>query len=442
VTPRRRVIALTLLLLGSGALALPAQNTTPDSTVDRIVAVVGKVPILLSQVDEAIFSAQVQMPDDAGAQQRLRRQYLDSLVAQELYVQAAEQDTMVKVTEQEVTDNVDRLVKDVRGRFKTELEFSQALQQAGFPSIDAWKGMMQEQQRRALLKSRYEQILTDDGKLKPRNPTDKELRDFYSLLMTEGGIPDDPATVSVRQIIVAPRAPDSARARARALADSIAKELRNGADFATAARRFSQDLATKDKGGELDYFRRGAMVKEFENAAFSLKPGQISDPVESPYGYHIIQVERAQPTEVQARHILIIPTVDSAAAAAARSRIDSIAAAVARGASFDSLQRLYHDPTEEKRIDKFPVPQLLQEYATATTGLDSGQVSKPFALRDPNDTLRSKWAIVQVIGRTAAGKRSFESAKDQLHTMLAAELGERAYVSELKARTYVDIRFP
>lgn len=438
----RASLGLALLLSGSGAAALSAQAAGPDSTVDRIVAVVGKVPILLSQVDEAIFSAQVKMPDDPGAQQRLRRQYLDSLVAQELYVQAAEQDTMVKVTDQEVADNVDKLTKEVRGRFKTELEFTQALQQAGFPSIDAWKTMMLEQQRRAMLKSRYEQLLSDDGKLKPRNPTDQELRDYYALLMAQGGIPDDPATVSLKQLIVAPRASDSARARARALADSIATALRNGADFATAARRFSQDPGSRERGGELDYFRRGAMVKPFEDAAFSLKPGQISNPVETPFGYHIIQVERAQPTEVQARHILIIPTVDSAAALAARVRIDSIAAALARGASFDSLQRLYHDPTEEKRIDKFPVPQLLPEYARATTGLDSGSVSKPFPLPDATDPLRTKWAIVQVIGRTDAGKRSFESARDQLRTMLSTELGERAYVSELKARTYVDIRFP
>ena len=90
-------------------------------------------------------------------------------------------------------------------------------------------------------------------------------------------------------------------------------ELRRGADFATAAKRFSQDPGSKDQGGSLNWFRRGVMVPEFERVAFALKPGVVSDPVESPFGFHIIQVERLQPAEVQARHILLVPTIDSVA---------------------------------------------------------------------------------------------------------------------------------
>ena len=108
-------------------------------------------------------------------------------------------------------------------------------------------------------------------------------------------------------------------------------ELRRGADFATAARRFSQDPGSKEQGGSLNWFRRGVMVPEFERVAFGLKPGVVSDPVESPFGYHIIQVERVQPGEVQARHILLVPEIDSAHVDSARATADGGASGAGSG---------------------------------------------------------------------------------------------------------------
>jgi hypothetical protein len=94
----------------------------------------------------------------------------------------------------------------------------------------------------------------------------------------------------------------------------VLKRARGGEDFAALAKEFSSDPGSKDKGGELDWFGRGKMVKVFEDAAFALKPGQISDIVESPFGFHIIKLEgRRNGTsdagkaeeQVHARHILI-----------------------------------------------------------------------------------------------------------------------------------------
>ena len=140
-------------------------------------------------------------------------------------------------------------------------------------------------------------------------------------------------------MVVAPRPTDAAKSRALALADSILIELRKGADFAVAAKRFSADPGSRERGGELGWARRGLFVPEFDRVAFSLKIGVISEPVETPFGYHLIQVMRTQPGEIQVRHILIAAEVTAADVDSAEAHAQQVYAAALAGASFDSLQR-------------------------------------------------------------------------------------------------------
>ena len=123
---------------------------------------------------------------------------------------------------------------------------------------------------------------------------DADVQAYYDAHQT------DFATVTARHILIRmkgspmaalPGKPELSDDEARAKAESIRKRIVAGEDFATLAKQESDDSATAIKGGELGEFRHGQMVPPFEQAAFALKPGDISEPVRSPFGYHIIQVE-------------------------------------------------------------------------------------------------------------------------------------------------------
>jgi peptidyl-prolyl cis-trans isomerase SurA len=416
---------------------IPGRDTA--FVVDRVVAVVGNRPVLASQVDEELFSRQSQgakLPSTPEGIRAVRQQIVASIIDEELLVQQAQRDTSIKVTDEEIASGVEEQVRKVRGNFASEIEYKAELSKAGFQTPEEYRRWLTDQQRRAAFQNRLVEKLRADGKLKPVPPTEKEMRTFFDEQKATLGT--RPATISFRQIVVAPKPSPEAKAKAKAQADSIVLELRRGADFATAARRFSQDPGSKEQGGSLNWFRRGVMVPEFERVAFSLKPGVVSDPVESPFGYHIIQVERLQPGEVQARHILLVPEIDSAHVTTARALADSIRTALLAGARFDSLQRLYHDPSAERDGQGVPVTKLPEAYAKALKDNDSTKVLPVFTMPGPGE--RDQFVVLEVTNRRPEGEVRYEDVRDRIREQLGQQLAIRRYLDRLRNATYVEMR--
>jgi peptidyl-prolyl cis-trans isomerase SurA len=440
------LLALALMLT-SGLRPVRAQDSTtsaapPQDTtfvVDRVVAVVGNRPVLASQVDEEIFSRQsqgVKLPDNAEGLRSIRQQIVSSIVDEELLVQQAQRDTSIHVTDEEIASGVEEQIRKVRSNFSSEVDYTAELRKAGFQTPEEYRRWLTDQQRRAAYQNRLIEKLRNEGKLKPIAPTEKEMKEYFD--EQKASLGSRPATVSFRQIVVTPTPSAAAKARTKAQADSIVLELRKGADFATAARRFSQDPGSKEQGGSLNWFRRGVMVPEFERVAFSQKPGVISDPVESPFGYHIIQVERVQPAEVQARHILLVPQIDSAHVDSARTRAEAVRNALLAGASFDSLQRLYHDRSAEREAQNVPVTKLPENYAKAIGDAGSGTILPVFIM--PGSGGREQFVVLQVTDRRPEGQVRYEDVRDRIRDQLGQQLAIRRYLDQLRKSTYVEIR--
>jgi peptidyl-prolyl cis-trans isomerase SurA len=443
----KKVSALLILALGWGTRVAMAQDSTAtaaparDTTfvVDRVVAVVGNRPVLASQVDEEIFSRQsqgVKLPENAEGIRSVRQQIVSSIIDEELLVQQAQRDTSIKVTDEEIASGVEEQVRKVRNNFNSEVDYTAELRKAGFQTPEEYRRWLTDQQRRAAFQNRLVEKLRNEGKLKSVAPIEKEMKQFFE--EQKASLGTRPATLSFRQIVITPIPSAAAKARTKAQADSIVLELRRGADFATAARRFSEDPGSKEQGGSLNWFRRGVMVPEFERVAFSMKPGVVSDPVESPFGYHIIQVERVQPAEVQARHILLVPEIDSAHVAAARARADSVQKALLAGASFDSLQRLYHDRSAERQAENVPITKLPENYAKTVGDAAAGTILPVFTM--PGSGGREQFVVLQVTDRRPEGEVKYEDVRDKIREQLGQQLAIRRYLDRLRRSTYVEIR--
>jgi peptidyl-prolyl cis-trans isomerase D len=180
---------------------------------------------------------------------------------------------------------------------------------------------------------------------------------------------DTPEQVRARHILVSldPAADEPTKAAARAKLDAAKKRIEAGEDFAAVAKEVSDDPGSKGSGGDLGFFKRGAMVGAFEAAAFSLEPGKLSDAVETPFGLHLIRVEEKKAasklpySEASARVAQELARID-AAAAVAKADADAISAAVKAGKSLEDAGRekgatILRPAAFRRRADGF-IPEL------------------------------------------------------------------------------------
>lgn len=423
-------------------LALPvvagAQEPRPDAPelVDRVVAVVGDSVILASEVQEQIERRRAfgqPVPLDSAALDALARQELETLINEMVMLQAAQRDS-IAVPQADVESQVEATLGEQARRFGSRAAFQTALEREGM-TLDQYREMVAEGVRRAAIRQQFEATLQRDRR--PPPVTDAEVREFFEARREELG--RRPATIEFRQVVVTPEPADSAREAALEEAREVLRRLQEGEDFETLARRYSDDPSTRERGGELGWFRRGRMVPAFERTAYALRPGQVSGIVETPFGYHIIKVEKVKGPERLARHILIRPEITAADQARTRERAEDVARALREGAPLDSLIEAVHDPSEQSRVGPALQDSLPDPYRSRLSGAAAGEVVGPFSVPGA----REAYSVVRVVDRTEAGEYTLEdeALRGQIRQFLQREKLMQEVLGELRERTYVDIRY-
>lgn len=212
-------------------------------------------------------------------------------------------------------------------------------------------------------------------------PTDGEIAEYYELHKEERFTRQEEVRASHVLVRVDPTADEATKTAARKKAEGILAEVKGGADFAALARKNSDDPGSAAKGGDLGFFPRGRMTPAFEAAAFALQPGQVSDIVETPFGFHIIEVgERreagAEPLEA-VRDAVVEALRQERSLELARKAAEAVRGAVVRGTSFAEAVGGHALAETPPFAAGAPIPEVgrVEDFSEAAFALADGEVS-------------------------------------------------------------------
>ena len=435
--------ALLAFTVFPGALwsqQIPIPTGLTDERVDGIVAIVGDSVIFHTDLEEQIIRLQARgtsVPADPTARDQLRRELLEGLINQQLILQAAARDTTITVSDDRVESTLRLAWDEEIRRWGTETVLRDELQRSQGLTVAQYRAQLREEIRRDILIQSYLQARRREAR--PVAVDEEEIRAFFEDQQTQ--LARRPATVTFRQIFVEPKPGEATMAPAREEIERIIGLLEEGQDFSSLARQFSQDPGSRNQGGDLGWYRRGAgLVREFEDAAFRLREGQRIGPVETQFGAHLIEVDRIRGAERRIRHILITAEVSEADQNEARQAAEDIRARLTEGASartFTERQRTSGIP-DSLEVAVEQLRQLPEPLSRALIGGASGDLVGPVEF--PLGGGPPAWAIFQVIQTRPEGEYILEDLRSQIRERLQQEKLEERLIENLRTRSYVDIR--
>ena len=442
---KRNWIIIALMLL---VLPIMAQNRQPQ-VIDKVVAVVGKNIILQSDIENQYIQYRLQgMAEGTG--QEVRGRILEELLLQKLMLNQAEMDS-ISVTDEQVEAELNRriqwFVSRIGSQEKLEAQFGKSMSEIKDEVRKASKDqMLQEEVQRKIM----ENVVV----------TPKEVREFF-LNIPKDSLPTISPNYEIVQIVKRPPVSIDEKLQVKDRLYQIRKRILDGeSSFSTMAVLYSEDPGTARQGGELGFAGKGVYTTEFENVAFNLRDGEISDVVETEFGFHIIQLIERRGESINCRHILLTAKVPVEALEKAQNELDSVARLVRNGdMTFEEACKKFSDDDTKSNggyltnagtggnwISLQDMQELEQSYpeyknlAFVVSRLEVGEISDPVPMttNDNKDAFR----LVMIKRKTESHQANL---KDDYNLIQSWALGQKRqdaigkWVSEKAAKAYIHL---
>jgi peptidyl-prolyl cis-trans isomerase SurA len=410
-----------------------SQLAAQETLIDKIVAIVGKEPILLSDLNAQVEFYAINNKIDP-ATTGLKQQVLDVMINEKLMLARALEDTNVTVKEEDVTAQLEALIAQRVQQVGSEKRLEEVY---GMP-IAKMKREFRDETRKQLLIQNLQQL-----KFGSLEPTRREVEDFYKQF--KDSLPKVPEEVELYHIFVTPKVSKATKDLVKMRAQRVLDSIRAGGDFADFARRYSEDKATSAAGGDLGTWRRGQFVSEFEEAVFALKDSTISNIVETSRGFHIIQLLERRGESIHARQILFKLGLDSTSAETTKAFLRQLKDSVLQGqAKISDLAKRYSEDKETGPmggyVGIFPFEQLEKSMQAVVKNLKDGEISEPNPI---SSSTVSGFQIVYLKKRTPEHAMNLDDDWKRLEQLTASYKRNAEYqkwIKQLRSEIYLDIR--
>lgn len=415
----KKVIVVLILL--SACLIASAE------VLDKIVARIGGDIILLSDLQKQ--TAQMQSTGiDVSKMSPLT--ILDGMIEQKLMIQKAK-DLNIKVDESRIKSYAERYIRNIRSQYQNEAAFISDLAKMRLTQTDLLNYFIDQLTENALTEQLVDKYISSRVKL-----DEAEMRAYFEA--SKDSMAVKPVSWDLRMIMREVKtSPESETAKLDSI-NAILVRLQSGEDFATLATQYSE-CPSSSQGGDLGFFKRGMMVKPFEDAAFQLAIGEVSGVVQTQFGYHIIKLEEKKGEEIRVRHILKLLSASEADENREMDLMNAVRDQILSGVSFAELAGQYSmDPetaAEGGLLGDFTAEDLPDLFKDAILATPVGTVT---------EVLKNEDLLYLFIRDQEMQERvyTFDEVKDQLYNFMFQQKQMEAYdawIEQLKTEAYVTI---
>jgi peptidyl-prolyl cis-trans isomerase SurA len=414
-------------------LLLSISNIFGQEIVDKIVAVIDDEVILQSELDfqVAMFASQRKLdPTDP----KIKIELLEKLVQDKLLYAQAVLDT-IEVSDDDVNRQLDQVISYYTQQYGSKERLEEAY------------GMSTERIRREMKEDTRKNLMADmlkGQKFGNVEVTRREVKDFFESFKDSLGLISE--KFKIAHIYINPKSSDKLKQKSKLFAQALLDSIKNGGDFGELAKNNSDDPGSAAGGGDLGFVKRGVFYSEFEAAAFKLKEGELSEVIESPVGFHIIELIEKRGESINTRHILIKPKSDDAADLNAIERLTEIRDSVQSNInSFAYYASKYSDDKETAKFEGllgiFEVGQLDKQLLDQVYKLEEGEIGFPKRLEVGSGEYG--FHIVKLISRIPEHQADLDTDYDEIKKITEFKKREKlfnAWISEIKENIYWETR--